>query len=103
MNKITDGNTLKTKVGIFIDEQEATNVESLWKGATNHESLRTTDLEPLQIEYCCYRTRQRNVGCSFIQGCGAGIRAPEFGILPGAGAQIKNQKELEPELWPLER
>jgi len=31
------------------------------------------------------------------QGCGAGIRALELGILPGAGvgAQIKNQKEPE--------
>jgi len=28
-----------------IDEQEATSVESLWKGATNHESLRTTGLD----------------------------------------------------------
>jgi len=28
-----------------------------------------------------------------IQGCGAG--APELGILPGAGAQIKNQKDPE--------
>jgi len=32
-----------------------------------------------------------------IQGYGAGARAPELGILlaPGAGAQVKNQKEPE--------
>jgi len=29
----------------LIDEQGATNVVSLWKGATNHESLRTTALD----------------------------------------------------------
>jgi len=34
----------KTKIGICIDEQGATSVESLWKEATNHESLRTTVL-----------------------------------------------------------
>jgi len=33
---------------------------------------------------------------SFNHGCEAG--APELGILPGAGAQIKNQKQPEPEL-----
>ena len=32
-NKITDGNPLKEKPGIFIEEQGATSVESLWKGA----------------------------------------------------------------------
>jgi len=31
-----------SKLGIFIDEQGATSVESLSKGATAHESLRTT-------------------------------------------------------------
>jgi len=31
-----------------------------------------------------------------IQSCGTG--APELGILPGAGAQIKNQKESKAEL-----
>jgi len=33
-------------------------------------------------------------------GCGAGAGAPELGISPGAraAAQIKNQKEPEPEL-----
>jgi len=29
VNKITDGNTLKTKLGIFIDEPGSTSVESL--------------------------------------------------------------------------
>ena len=33
-NKITDGNPLKAKLGIFVDEQEV----------TDHESLRTTGL-----------------------------------------------------------
>jgi len=35
-----------------------------------------------------------------VEGCGAGARAPELGILPGAGAgaQIKNQKEQDPKL-----
>jgi len=51
------------------------------------------------------------------RGCGSepGIGAPEPGTFPGAGAQIKNQKEPnrsrspvynvgpEPELWPFER
>jgi len=27
-----------------VDEPELTSVDSLWKGATNHERLRTTDL-----------------------------------------------------------
>jgi len=35
---------LKTKLGIFIDEQQATTVESLWKRGTHHERLRTTAL-----------------------------------------------------------
>jgi len=43
-NKITDGNPLKTKPGIFIDEQGGTSVECLLKGATAHENLRTTGL-----------------------------------------------------------
>ena len=34
----------RPNLGIFIDEQEATSVESLLKGATAHESLRTTVL-----------------------------------------------------------
>jgi len=34
----------KKKLGIFIDEQGATSVESLWKGAINHERLRTIGL-----------------------------------------------------------
>ena len=41
-NEITDGNPLKAKLGIFIEDQGATSVENLWKGATDHESLRTT-------------------------------------------------------------
>jgi len=39
---MTDGNTLKTKLGIFIDEQGATSVERLWRGPQtmkNWESL----------------------------------------------------------------
>ena len=43
-NKIIDGNPFKAKLGIFIEEQGATSVESLWKGATDHEGLRTTGL-----------------------------------------------------------
>ena len=42
-NKITDGNLLKAKLGIFIKEQGATSVEILW---TDHKSLRTTAPEP---------------------------------------------------------
>jgi len=34
-NKITNGNTLNTKLGIFIDEQRAISVESLGKEATH--------------------------------------------------------------------
>ena len=41
-NKITDGNPLKSKLGIFVKEQGTTSVESLWKGATDHKSLRGT-------------------------------------------------------------
>jgi len=37
-NKITDGNPLKTKIGIFIDERGTTSVESLLKWANAHES-----------------------------------------------------------------
>jgi len=38
------GHEQRPKLGIFIDEQGATSVESLLKGATAHESLRTTVL-----------------------------------------------------------
>jgi len=38
------GHEHRSKLGIFIDEQGATSVESLLKGATAHESLRTTVL-----------------------------------------------------------
>jgi len=35
-----------------------------------------------------------------IQGCAAGARAPELGILSGVGAQIKNQEpELSLKFW----
>jgi len=34
----------KTKIDIFIDEQGAASAEGLWKGATNHGSLRNTAL-----------------------------------------------------------
>jgi len=34
----------RPNLGIFIDEQRATSVESLLKGAAAHESLRTTVL-----------------------------------------------------------
>ena len=44
-NKTTNENQLKAKLGIFIEEQGATSVESLWKGATDHESLRTTAVD----------------------------------------------------------
>ena len=42
VNTITDGNPLKIKLDIFTEEQGPTSVESLWKGATDHDSLRTT-------------------------------------------------------------
>jgi len=38
------GHELRPKLDIFIDEHGATGVESLLKGATAHESLRTTVL-----------------------------------------------------------
>ena len=44
VNKTTDENLLKAKLGIFVKDQGITSVESLWKGATDHESLRATDL-----------------------------------------------------------
>ena len=40
-NKIIDGNPLKAKLGILIKEQGTISVESLWKGAKDHESLIT--------------------------------------------------------------
>ena len=43
--KTTNENQLRAKLGIFIEEQGATSVESLWKGATDHESFRTTALD----------------------------------------------------------
>ena len=43
-NKITDGNPLKAKLDIFIEEQWVTSVESLWEGTTDNESLITTGL-----------------------------------------------------------
>ena len=46
VNKINDGNPVKAKLGIFI-ESRGTSVENLWKGATDHESLKTTALEGL--------------------------------------------------------
>ena len=45
VNKTTNENQLKAKLGIFIEEQGGTSVESLWKGATDYESLRTTALD----------------------------------------------------------
>jgi len=36
------GHEQRPKLAIFIDEQGATSVESLLKGAMGHESLRTT-------------------------------------------------------------
>ena len=41
-NEITNGNPSKSKLGTFIEEQGATSVKSLWTGATDHKSLRTT-------------------------------------------------------------
>jgi len=38
------GHEQRPKLAIFIDEQGATSVESLLKGAMGHESLRTTVL-----------------------------------------------------------
>ena len=38
------GHEQRPKLGIFIDEQGTTSVVSLLKGATAHESLRTTIL-----------------------------------------------------------
>ena len=46
-NKITDGNLLKAKLGIFIEDQGATSVEIVWKESTDHESLRTTAIDAL--------------------------------------------------------
>ena len=43
--KTTNENQLKAKLGIFIEEQITTSVESLWKGTVDHESFRTTALD----------------------------------------------------------
>ena len=43
-NEITDESPLKSKIGIFIEEQGDTSVDSLWKGATDYDSSRTTGL-----------------------------------------------------------
>ena len=37
-----------------IDKQRTTNVESLWKGATNHEGLRTSDLNSIKSQLHYY-------------------------------------------------
>ena len=43
MNSSAARDIVKLKnIGVCMDEQGATNVENLWKGATNHEGLRTT-------------------------------------------------------------
>ena len=42
MQRPSRGHKHRSKLGIFIDEQGATSVENLFKGATDHESLRTT-------------------------------------------------------------
>ena len=47
-NKITDGNPSKAKLGVFVEEKEAISVKSVCKGATDHESLRTTSLNHIQ-------------------------------------------------------
>ena len=59
VNKITDGNPFKVKLSIFIEEQEATCVESLWKKATDHESLRTTGLVQ-SFDLCRFLTTATN-------------------------------------------
>jgi len=40
---------------IEIDEQMATSVESLWKGATNHKRLRTTGLDVKFTKHWSYQ------------------------------------------------
>jgi len=37
-----------------IDKQRTTSVESLWKGATNHEGLRTSDLNNIKSQLHYY-------------------------------------------------
>ena len=49
---ITDGNPFKAKLGIFIEEQGPASVESLCKGATDHESLRATSLGNVSTDSC---------------------------------------------------
>ena len=44
MQRPSRGHEQRSKLGIFIDEQGATSVESLLKGTTVHESLRNTVL-----------------------------------------------------------
>ena len=36
--------SVKSNLGTFFEEKGATSVESLWKGVTDHKSLRTTVL-----------------------------------------------------------
>jgi len=44
MQRPSRGHGQRPKLGIFIDEHGATGVESLLKGATAHENLRTAVL-----------------------------------------------------------
>ena len=44
-NKITDGNPLKPKPGVFIEEQRPQVLRFFGRGPTDHESLRTTGLD----------------------------------------------------------
>jgi len=44
VQRLSRGHEQRPKLGIFIDVQGATNVESLLKGAKAHEYLRTTAL-----------------------------------------------------------
>jgi len=56
-----------------IDEQGATSIDRLWKGATNHESLRTTGLVFYFLEFTlfnlkllCMRIGVNRMGNSYV-------------------------------------
>ena len=45
VNKITDRRSLKAKLGIFVEEQRPQVLRVFGRRPTDHESLKTTDLD----------------------------------------------------------
>ena len=73
VNRINNENPLKAKLGIFIEEQGATSVESLWKRATGYKMLRTIGLNGQRPPCCYYKLSQRGIGqyefIFYVAGC----------------------------------